>query len=297
MNDDPLVSVVIPSYNRAKYIAETIESVLDQTYRNIEVIVIDDGSTDNTGEVVSQYLPRIKYIRQANAERGASRNHGLSISKGEYIAFLDSDDVWLPTKVEHDLRIFSSSPRIGLVCSNAVQIDAAGRQLKLLRPKAYSGTVTDRLIVNNFVLMATHLAKTAAVRQLNGFREERELSGSEDWELWVRLSTSVEFFHSNEVTARIRTHDENTMGDATGMSRSMSYALDIMESSDYLSATQRSRLNRSRGVVCLINAINYCSARNYKTAISELKNAFLKYPAVCMDPRFGYTFFRMVFRR
>ena len=297
MSEYPLVSVVIPSYNRAQYIAETIDSVLGQTHRNVEVIIIDDGSTDTTDEVVKPYLSQVKYIRQENAERGASRNHGLRVAMGEYISFLDSDDVWLPTKLEHDLKIFNRMPNVGLVCSNAVQIDASGKQLRLLTPRAYSGQVTDRLIENNFILMATHLVKAEAVRELDGFREERELSGSEDWELWVRLSTAVDFYHSNEVTAKIRTHDANTMGDADGMNRSMSYALDIMESSDYLSTFQRSRLGRARGVVSLVNAINYCSARNYRKAISELKKALVRYPAVCFDPRFGYTLYRIMSRR
>ena len=116
---EPLVTVVIPTYNRADYIAETIESVLSQTYRNIEVIVIDDGSTDGTAQVVAPFIPRVSYVQQENAERGASRNHGLRLARGKYVAFLDSDDVWLPTKVADDVAYLEARPDVGLIHTDA----------------------------------------------------------------------------------------------------------------------------------------------------------------------------------
>jgi len=93
-----MVSIVIPTYNRGDLIAETIQSILDQTFRDLEIIVIDDGSTDNTREVVEKFGDRVATSRSQNSERAVSRNHGLRLSRGEFIAFPDSDDCWLPTR-------------------------------------------------------------------------------------------------------------------------------------------------------------------------------------------------------
>jgi glycosyltransferase involved in cell wall biosynthesis len=291
---NPLVSVVIPTYNRAQYIAETIESVLAQTYPNLEIIVIDDGSTDNTEEVVSKFIPKIQYIKQKNSERGASRNHGLRLAKGEYISFLDSDDLWLPDKINEELNFFLKNLSVGVVYSDAIQIAAEGNPLKFLKRKTFSGKVTEKLLENNFVSMGAHLIRTDAIRKIDGFREERELSGSEDWEMWIRLSTITDFAHLHKTTSKIRTHPANTMNNADGMNRSMSYALKIMSESDYLTADQKKLLSKTKAFISLINAINYCSERDSKNVISSLKTSFINNPRIIFDLRFGYTIWRLI---
>ena len=291
---NPLVTVVIPSYNRAQYIAETIESVLGQTYTNIEIIVIDDGSTDNTREIVERYAPRVQYVWQENAERGASRNHGLRLAKGAFIAFLDSDDLWLREKVENDLELLRQNPAAGVVFTDAVQIDAVGNETKKLSAEGFSGTVTERLLENNFVLMGAHLARTDLIRKIGGFREERELAGSEDWELWVRLSTETEFGYRPAPSAKIRAFHENTMGDPNTMNRSMSCAVRIMEESYYLTPNQKKLLNRTKAMVALVNGINFCTHGETRKAAAYLKNAAALYPATVLDLRFGYTILRII---
>lgn len=112
-----MISVIIPTYNRAKTIGKAIDSVLNQTYKDIELIVVDDGSTDNTKEIVQQYEDfRIKYIWQANKGACAARNHGIDVAKGEFIAFQDSDDSWDIRKLEKQLHIFELYPEIDIVC-------------------------------------------------------------------------------------------------------------------------------------------------------------------------------------
>ena len=110
----PLVSVVIPAYNRAAYLAQAIDSVLAQTYTPLEIIVVDDGSTDDTAQLAASYLPRIQLIRQANAGAAAARNSGIAQSHGELIALLDSDDRWLPDKLARQVPLFADQ-RVGLV--------------------------------------------------------------------------------------------------------------------------------------------------------------------------------------
>ncbi|MEJ7861509.1 MAG: glycosyltransferase [Pyrinomonadaceae bacterium] len=293
-NLQPLVSIIIPGYNRAEYIAETIESVLAQTYRNIEIIVVDDGSTDNTREIVAEYLPKVQYIWQENSERGASRNHGLRLAKGEFISFLDSDDLWLPNKIESDLEFFNKNLSFGVIHTDAIQIDANGNKLKLLKRKGFQGRITAKLLEDNFILMATHLARTQVIREIGGFREERQLSGSEDWEMWVRLSTVTDFAYLPKATTKIRTHEANTMSDAGGMNNSMDYALEIFRNSKYLTAKQKKILSKTKAYVSLINAINYCSVKESRKAATFLKRAFRNNFKIIFDPRFSYTILRLV---
>lgn len=290
----PLVSVVIPTYNRADHIAETIGSVLQQTYENIEIIVVDDGSTDNTPEVVSRFLPRVQYVWQENSERGVSRNHGLRLAKGEFVAFLDSDDLWLPDKTEHDVAFFGSHPEVGVVYGDAVQIDGQGRTLGVVRVRGPSGRITGKLLQNNYVLMSAHLARISLVTEIGGFREERDLSGSEDWEMWVRLSLHTDFAYVPKVLGQVRTHPANTMSDARTMQRAMARALELFGENDAITSNYRSVLKRTGANVSLVNAINYCSNGDLEKSINLLKNAFKADPKVIFDLRFPYTVYRLL---
>ncbi|NEP84931.1 MAG: glycosyltransferase family 2 protein, partial [Okeania sp. SIO3B3] len=126
----PCVSVIIPAYNRADLIGETVDSVLAQTHPDIEIIVIDDGSTDNTADVLATYGSALRVIRQANAGQQAARNAGIRAATGDYIAFLDSDDLWLPHRIEAQLQRFEEVPEAGLVyCDAAVFDDETGQTL------------------------------------------------------------------------------------------------------------------------------------------------------------------------
>jgi glycosyltransferase involved in cell wall biosynthesis len=131
MADKPLVSVVIASYNMAAYLPLTVKSVLDQVYRNIEVIIIDDGSTDGTKEAVRPYLddPRVKYLFQENKGQAAAKNYGIRESRGEYVAFLDGDDMWVSEKLEQQMPLFLHSKDVGVVYSRVLYIDETGKEL------------------------------------------------------------------------------------------------------------------------------------------------------------------------
>ncbi len=290
----PLVTIVIPSYNRADYIAETIESVLAQTYPSIEVIVIDDGSTDNTKEIVERYVPQVQYVYQENAERGASRNHGLRLAQGEYISFLDSDDLWLPEKLATDVEFIEARPNIGVVYTDALQIDSNGNYRKRLNAGRHSGKVTEHLLRGNFILMGSHLVRTDKAREIGGFNEDRELSGSEDWEFWVRLSTITEFAYNPMAFAKIRTHEANTMSNPEGMERSMNCSVRLLETSPLLSNEQKKILIYRKANIALINAINYCSVKERRRSFSELMRAVSIVPSIIFDPRYAYTILRLL---
>jgi len=125
-----LVSVIIPAYNSEKYISDTIDSVLNQTYKNLEIIVVDDGSTDNTEKVVKEKLSNFsnfKFLKQCNLGSAEARNLGIRNSNGNYIAFLDADDLWLPQKIEKQIKFFLNNPDYGLVFTRRKIITPYGK--------------------------------------------------------------------------------------------------------------------------------------------------------------------------
>jgi glycosyltransferase involved in cell wall biosynthesis len=128
----PHVSVVIPTYNRATYIMRAVDSVLSQTYRDLEVMVVDDGSGDDTKRIVETYGERVRYVFQDNAGPGAARNHGIRISTGAYLAFLDSDDVWMPTFLEKTVSALDSHPQAGAATTGIYIGPADRKQVALL---------------------------------------------------------------------------------------------------------------------------------------------------------------------
>lgn len=218
MNGKPVVSVIIPSYNSAAYLAETINSVLTQkgihALYELEVLVVDDGSTDITAEVVAEFGDKIQYKRIANSGRPAvPRNIGASLAKGEYLAFLDADDVWLPTKLQTQFKQFMNNPKLALVSSNARRIDEHGKELgglvvidKLLPPAVN----LVNLIQLNFICTSATMVKTDVFKQLGGFNEALELRAVEDYELWMRIAAVSPIEYLRDALVLYRVHDAAT---------------------------------------------------------------------------------------
>lgn len=130
----PRVSIIIPTYNGDRFVVQTLESVLNQTYRDYEIIVINDGSTDRTAEILQPYHNRIRYLEQANQGVATARNRGLALAQGELIAFLDQDDVWLPNKLALQVDCFDQNPEIGIVHSGWQLVDAIGEPFANIEP-------------------------------------------------------------------------------------------------------------------------------------------------------------------
>ena len=126
----PKVSVIIPTYNREEFITETIKSVLNQTYKDFEIIVVDDGSTDNTKQKLEPFKSKIKLIEQKNSERAVARNNGVKSSSGEYIAFLDSDDLWIKNKLENQVNFLDEKKDFILTYGQSFRINEHGKPIK-----------------------------------------------------------------------------------------------------------------------------------------------------------------------
>ncbi|PSB33840.1 glycosyltransferase [Chlorogloea sp. CCALA 695] len=193
INSTPIISVVIPVYNGAKTIKETIESVLQQTYQSFEIIAINDGSTDDTLAVINSIQdPKIKVFSYANAGLSASRNRGFARACGEFIAFLDADDLWTNDKLESQLEALQQSPQAAVAYSWTDHIDEYGQFLRPASYTSYSGNIYERLLVGNFLACGSNtLIRAQSLTQIGGFDES--LNSAEDWDMWLRLSALYEF--------------------------------------------------------------------------------------------------------
>ncbi len=195
MESTPTVSIVTPAFNRADYLPYTIDSVLAQSYPDFEHIIIDDGSTDGTDELVRAYSdPRIRYFQQANQGQSVARNLGIEVSRGQYICFLDSDDLWLENKLQEQLALFADNPNTGVVYGDKISIDGAGRELHRRNMRRYSGWVTAKLLADNFVSMNTTMTRAELLRQAGGFDPSDRYA--EDYGLWLRVSLLAPFQYS-----------------------------------------------------------------------------------------------------
>jgi glycosyltransferase involved in cell wall biosynthesis len=213
------ISVIIPTYNRSHLIKDAVESVLSQTYQDFELIIIDDGSTDNTREVLAEYGERLQYIYQENQGRSAARNHGINLAKGEYIAFLDSDDVWFPDKLARQVPILESAPdNVVLVHGYKCIVDKnlqpiPGWELKLrkLYTLAERGEETyENYLHSNCIFTSTILARKAAIIEISGY--DTSTQGVEDLDFYLRLLLlNYNFaFISEPPLIKYRWHGDNT---------------------------------------------------------------------------------------
>jgi glycosyltransferase involved in cell wall biosynthesis len=220
----PLVSVVIPCYNGEAFIREALESVLAQDYENIEIVVVDDGSTDGSPGVVAEYVgehPVTLLTNEENRGIGYARNRGISAARGSYIAFLDQDDIWLPDKVSRQLEVFSGAGEgLGLVFSNVYHMkgervfehDWPRRRI----PKDFNALpreeVFEALFLHNFIPMITVMVPRACLQRVGGF-DERLRGGADDYDLCLRIAAEYRLCYLDRKLAVHRLHERNYSDD------------------------------------------------------------------------------------
>ncbi|WP_188093573.1 glycosyltransferase family 2 protein [Marinobacter salinexigens] len=200
MTTEPMVSVVIATYNMGQYLPDAVSSVLAQNWTNLEVIVVDDGSTDNTSDRMEVFNgnPRVRYIPTENRGQPKAKNRGLNEAKGEFIAFCDADDLWDPKKLHVQMPHFND-PTVGVVYSEVTYIDQDGNPITKPQPyERHSGKVTNNLVVKNFVPFGSAVIRRRCLEQ-NGCFDEALPMGI-DWDLWLRYSVDWHFTYAPEVT-------------------------------------------------------------------------------------------------
>ena len=218
MNNSPLVSIVIPTYNHAPMLQRALATVVEQTFQNWNAIVVNNFSTDNTLEVVTAFNdPRIQCVNfRNNGVIGASRNEGISLATGKYVAFLDSDDTWFPTKLEQCVEILESGS--DLVCHAEYWIDESGKSRLVAYGPSEAATHHNLIYNGNRISTSATVVRTALLKEVHGFDVSPELISTEDYDLWIRLAAKSDKFafiseplgeyhrHDNNVSANIEKH-------------------------------------------------------------------------------------------
>lgn len=206
MNEQPKVTVFMPVYNGAKYLRPAIDSILDQTYKNFELLIIDDGSTDASAEIVASYPDkRIRLIRnEKNLGLVASRNRGLAESRGEYIAVLDCDDVARPTRLEKQAAFLDAHADYGLIGGWAEQIDASGKPNGVV----WENSLPPELIPSAMLFGNHFTHSTVMIRKSALPAEGYRLPLAEDYDLWIRMAKNWQLWNLPEILVGYRSHDE-----------------------------------------------------------------------------------------
>lgn len=227
MVKNPEISVVITAYNKGRHIRRTVDSVLSQTFEDFEVIIIDDGSTDNTREIIASISDiRIRYIYQPNSGLPASaRNKGMDLSQGKYIALLDGDDYWHEEKLKRCKDLLDNMPEISLVCHNIAFI-YHGKTLKIIKFGPFVEKMYDKLLFEGNCLGPSAVVIRREVFFRDGFRfdEDKALFAIEDYEYWLRLSERYRFYFMLDVLGYYTATDcgafsRDTEGNAVNMLR------------------------------------------------------------------------------
>jgi len=257
----PEVSVIIPTYNSARYVAEAVDSVLRQSFDDFEVIVIDDGSTDDTQSVMSRYGSPVRYIRQKNGGVSRARNRGIEESRSRYVAFLDADDTWFPNKLEKQMAAIRNQPSHRACYSAFLVVDSCLTPIEVNRSKRHLTALEDLLLYGNVVGTPGTVLCERGLFDRGGF--DPELSQCADWDMWVRLAVETDFLYLNEPLICYRQHDANMSRNAPLLERD---SLIVLEKGFGMTDLPQSLLSRKQEALArnyMVLAGTYFQARRY----------------------------------
>lgn len=279
---NPLVSVIIPAYNGQEYIGAAIESVLVQNYRPLDIIVVDDGSAVHMADAVAGFGGEVRCVRQENAGTAAARNRGLRESRGEFIALLDQDDLWLPGKLERQIPRFSEDPKIGLVAAWMEVFDSLTGEVRGTFRPSPELDVHDIL---GFELppVQTMVFRRSALEKIGGF--DASLRGTDDWDVNIRIATEFRVVSVGETLGRARMHSSQQGGNGEQMYRN---GMKVMDKHQHLHPgcdKCRAAVRKSRGLL-RSHYYNYIRGRaraawrgrRYAVAATSALCAFWQYP-------------------
>ena len=283
----PRVSIIIPSYNTSDLIAACLDSVFAQTFQDFEAIVVNDGSPDTPEleRVLQPYLDRIVYIKQANKRAAGARNTAIARARGEFLAFLDSDDTWLPNHLESQMKQFEADPALGLVYANAVLVGDPARHIEFMErcPSAGEASFEALVVENCQIPVSTVVARKAAIVKAGGFDES--LARCDDYDMWLRTAFyGGEVGYNRQVQACLADGRPGSLG--VSRARMAEACWLILEKADQklpLSSAQRklvrNRAAEIRARYLLEEGKDHLSTRNFPKArerFSEANHYFRK---------------------
>jgi glycosyltransferase involved in cell wall biosynthesis len=287
MDKQKFFSIVIPTYNRADFIVSTLNSVFAQSHKNFEVIVVDDGSTDNTERLLQGITdPRLIYIKKENEERAAARNMGVCMAKGEYITFLDSDDLLYPNHFETAAAFIEENQDPEFFHLAYHVKDGKGKLLQKTVP--FVGNMNDKIIFGNLLsCLGVFIRRDVALKY--PFNQDRDLSGSEDWELWVRLSARYPLKYSNKVTSTMIHHESRSVvrTDKNKIIKRIDLAKKYLFEDEEVQLRYGKYKKRVSSELYTYLALHLAMTKQYpKDVIKYLALSFVEYPPVIMTKRF-----------
>lgn len=279
------VSVVIPLYNAREVIRETIESVLAQSWKDYDIVVVDDGSTDGSGAIVREFEGRIRYVRQENSGVARARNRGIAESTGGYIALLDHDDLWHPTKLEKQVAVLDRRPEVGMVITDVVHIDRDGKPMDVIGAGYNPSETFARLFVRGYVpTPSAAMIRRSVLQTVGGFDERFHSAGLDDHELWTRIAAQYDIANIAEPLTSHRHREIKPAAVALAHRPLLIETLFarfgedpvkrrylLREQASYLADRGKQLINmgeRTQGRSCLVQglALGVMEARSWKTA-------------------------------
>jgi glycosyltransferase involved in cell wall biosynthesis len=285
----PLISVIIPTYNTAKYLIETLECALNQSWANKEIILVNDGSTDNTLSLLKPYMAKINYIYQENRGLGAARNTGLKAAKGDFVVFLDADDLLSPNFLEVMLKSIRERPGVDILYCWWSFIDESGHLLP--EPGRYTGQgdlFQAYVISNRFPVMAA-LTPKYCIDCAGGFDENKLIS--EDWDFWLRVSQKgYKFDFLSEVLVYYRFHGSNMTLNIERSHQRYTAVLDKLYLSKHLPDKIMELKPTAYSQIFLTKALYYTSQGEYTKALVPLKEAVQIWPELICQKE---TYYRL----
>ena len=202
----PTVSVIIHTYNNEKFIAETVESVLNQTYKDYEIIVVDDGSVDGTRDALKPYMQKIRYHYKENGGIASAKNAGIKLSQTEYVAFLDHDDLWVSDKLQLQMECFNENTQAGLVYAKYTSF-RDGKELRTKPEKGYSGWIFKELLSKSFIQTSTVMVKKECLDAVGPYDESFSLG--DEYDMFLRISKKFQCGFIDKGLTKYRVHDAN----------------------------------------------------------------------------------------
>jgi len=261
----PRVSVIIPAFNTSRFISQAIESVLNQAFTDQELIVVDDGSTDDTASLVMKYGGKLRYIYQKNQGLSSARNTGIVKAEGEYIGFLDADDYWDREKLRHQVALLDSSPDTGVVYTALKVVDKDNHEIEergcLVRGRIFFSLLTENCVVGS---CSSALIRRECFEKAGTFDEM--LSASEDWDLWLRIAPYYLFDFVDLPLTFYRIHEGNMHKDLVLMERNVFHVIDKLFKREALNQEVVRRQGEILARHVLDFALNYFIERDVKNA-------------------------------
>jgi glycosyltransferase involved in cell wall biosynthesis len=271
----PQISVIIPTYNRATLLQEAIDSVLAQTYQDFELLVVDDGSTDQTNELVTEYGERITYIFQENRGVSSARNLGIQSSTGQFIAFLDSDDLWLPEKLEQQVAIMEHHSDLQLCHTEEIWIRRGVRVNPKKKHKKYSGYIFPYCLPLCVISPSSVMIRRTLFAKVGYFDEH--LPACEDYDLWLRITKDYPvYFIETPVLIKRGGHPDQLSRKYWGIDRFRIQALEKLLQAGNLTAEQRAQTLQELRRKCQIVA-DGCLKRQKREEGERYRQIPLKY--------------------